>query len=920
MVRDNTEQAAPFRPIGLRLVRMVVMVGVISAITMIVLQTMYSIHNAQVTFDAQVREISRTRLPMLSSALWDIEPRLAQAQIDDIAEMPQIAGVTLVTAAGIDMQAGTVPPERATGAADATLDVMPPVPGTAALGRLFIKFDHNYLIRRVLVDTAMTTAFIGLFTALLCILLIRFLRAEVSIPLQRLLAHVNAMSPDAPGVPYDSGRTARPWCDELDQLAEGFSHLHGSIVRYVDERNRAEEALAEQRDQLEVKVAERTCDLEDARDKADQASRSKSEFLANMSHEIRTPINAIAGFTTLALRTELTPKQADYLNKISSATQGLLRIISDLLDFSKIEAGHLDMEYIPFRLSEVMDTMVNYVGPLAEHKGLELLIKVSADMPPQWKGDPLRVGQVLANLCSNAVKFTERGEVEVSVTLKTKTESTGRLLVSVRDTGIGLSPEQAGKLFQAFTQADTSTTRKFGGTGLGLVICQRLVSMMNGRIWLESEDGVGTTFYVEIELGVVPAAQAPQLPRLPPELAGKRALVVDDNANARQILSAQLVELGMEPHAVDSGQAALAELRQASREGYQYPLVLMDWKMPGLDGIATTRAIRSDRSIAGTPVIIMVTAYAREQVVNATDGAQLLDNILLKPVTACLLAETLCRTSSAELPRTGVMHATSRLGRLPGTRVLLVEDNPVNQQLARELLEMEGVQIFIADNGRIALNRLQEMGMTYFDAILLDLQMPEMDGYETARRIRLLPDNASLPVIAMTAHAMSEERERCLALGMQDHLAKPIDPELLVSKLMRWIGADNLARAALRATPIEKVKPQATMIESIPGIDMQAALQRCGGNAALMQDLLRMFQSHYGDAGERMSELCAAGRVKDAFHLAHTIKGAAANMAMTDLVKAATALEHTLREMIDAKPDAQLASAHVETGEKHDKV
>jgi PAS domain S-box-containing protein len=689
------------------------------------------------------------------------------------------------------------------------------------------------------------------------------------------------------------------WCTSHAKLIDRSDPSQGLVwvVQDITARKEIEQALQASLDQL----AEKTRDLETARDNADRANRSKSEFLANMSHEIRTPINAITGFTALALRTELNPKQTDYLEKIHTATHGLLRIISDLLDFSKIEAGHLDMETIPFRLSDVMDTTVTYVGALAERKGLELLIHIDPEVPTQWMGDPLRIGQVLTNLCGNAVKFTEQGEIEVRVALQSQTSDKARLLFTVRDTGIGLTPAQSSKLFQAFTQADASTTRKFGGTGLGLVICRRLVEMMNGRIWLESQDGLGTTFFFEIELALDEQGIAPHRLELPAELIGQPALVVDDNANARQILSSQLAELGMKPFAVDSGAAALTELRKASAAGNSYPVVLMDWRMPGLDGIDTTRVIRSDPLIAGTPVIIMVTAYAREQVMSAANDPHLLDDILLKPITPGLLAEILCRTRTPDLPVNERRSSAARLERLTGVRILLVEDNPINQQLATELLEQDGATVRVASNGVIALDVLWETGIDYFDIVLLDLQMPEMDGYQAATKIRRIPGNERLPVIALTAHAMLEERTRCLAMGMQDHIAKPIDPELLVSKVVQWVGPANLASAKVRPKAVDQPKMTAgTLPNVIDGVDLQAALKRCGGDARLLRNLLGQFHKYYADATEQFQTLCAVGKFDDAYNLAHTIRGAAANLGMSEVTAQAATLEQTLHELISS--------------------
>jgi two-component system, sensor histidine kinase and response regulator len=896
----------PFRAVGARLVRIVLLVASGCVIAATALQAVYAVRIARAEFDARLQEIRLSRLSTISAALRDNQPRLIQSQLKEIAALPQVAGVRLVINGGNIHEAGRKAVDEL--AADARMVTLNPAGQVS--GRLYLSADSQYVLRKVLFDTVLTASLIGLFTTLLCFVLIRTLRAEISGPLQRLMEHINAMSPDAPesfSTPYSSGRSSRPWRDELDQLGDSFASLHASLARFVQERHEAERALAMERDRLERKVAERTHELAIACDQADQANRSKSEFLANMSHEIRTPISAIAGFTTLAMRTELSPRQVDYLDKIAGATHALQRIISDVLDFSKIEAGRLEMERVPFSLHDVLDTAVTYVGAQAERKGLEMLIRVAPGVPSHCIGDPLRLGQILSNLCSNAVKFTDQGEVEVCVSLASaplQEDDRVRLLFSVRDTGIGLTDEQSSQLFKAFAQADSSTSRKFGGTGLGLVICKRLAALMQGDIWLESRKDAGTTFFFDVELTAMTVEAVPAMPVLPAELAGKRALVVDDNASARQILAAELAELGMEPHVVESGDAAIAELRRATRNGQPYPVVLMDWRMPGLDGVAATRAIRGDKEIAGTPVIIMVTAYAREQVIGTNVDPGMLDNILLKPVTTRLLAQTLCGNEKPAPPQPPEPKLAPEQ-RLPGVRLLLVEDNPVNQQLARELLEMEGATVSIAENGRIALGKLAARPVGHFHAVLLDLQMPEMDGYETARRIRELPEHSGLPMIAMTAHAMREERERCLAIGMNDHLAKPIDTELLVSTLMQWIGSNSARTAQALPRSASEGSVHAMLTTDLPGIDMKAALKRCGDNARLLQDLLAMFHANYADTTTRMRRLCAEGRWKEASELAHTIKGAAANLAMDELASTAGGLEQALRSGMLAEAAAR---------------
>lgn len=711
-----------------------------------------------------------------------------------------------------------------------------------------------------------------------------------------------------------SVRLAPPGKDEIGSLYVAFNRLIERV------RSREDDILALNRS-LEAKVAKRTRDLEAARDNADRANQGKSEFLANMSHEIRTPINAITGFTSLALRTQLSAKQQSYLDKTQIAAQGLLRIINDLLDFSKIEAGHLDMEHIGFDLAEVLDSTIAHVGSLAERKGLEVLIELAPDVPTRLLGDPLRLGQVLINLCSNAVKFTEQGEVEVRVERYQQQEQTLRLHFSVRDTGIGLTPEQSAKLFQAFTQADTSTTRRFGGTGLGLVICERIVSMMHGRIWLESEVGLGTTFHFIVELEVDTAPIAVKSGYLPTSLDGRIALIVDDNANARQILLAQLTGLGMRARAVESGEAALSELQRASNNGEPYPLVLMDWKMPGLDGLSATRAIRADPAISQTPVIIMVTAFGREQAMGAPDNMALLDGVLIKPVTPALLAETLSRAvaGSTDPVREQKMDPLLRTHGLAGVRLLLVEDNPVNQSLAMELLEQEGADVTIAGNGRIAIHALETLGYDHFDVILMDLQMPEMDGYEATQHIRRQAAGKDIPLLAMTAHAMLEERERCLALGMNDHISKPIDPGLMVRKIQQWIGDARLADASRRpgalgnvSTPDRDAKPT-SLPDELPGVDLVAGLWRCNGDTQLLRDLLVQFAAHYADSAQHLYAAVAGQRLQDARFLAHTIKGAAANLGANALAKAAAQLNTSLERGADpALADllAAFAAAH----------
>jgi two-component system, sensor histidine kinase and response regulator len=809
--------------------------------------------------------------------------RVAYAQLED-AKGAAFARIGLVKpeAAPVPMVAG----ESARFDQDLLHVAVPVTEKQRVVGHLRAGFRLTELSEA----TGRETRFLWLLLAVVMVisyLLAQVLQRFITSPLLALQTHANRVAET-----HDySAPLAPPGRDEVGSLYAAFNHLMTRI------KEREAEILDLNRS-LEAKVVERTRDLEAERDRADEASRGKSEFLANMSHEIRTPINAVMGFTALALRTQLDARQRGYLQKIETASAGLLRIVNDLLDFSKIEAGKVELEHVPFRLSEVTTTVLGYVSTLAEQKGLELLVDMGADVPPNWVGDPLRLGQILINLCSNAVKFTASGEVELRVIMTARQERVGRLLFAVRDTGIGLTADQSARLFQAFMQADTSTTRRFGGTGLGLVISQRLTELMQGRIWLESTPGLGTTFFVEVELEMAGDLPRHESDLSPGALKDTRVLVVDDNAHARQILVAQLSALGMQAEAVESGEAALAKLRAASENKAPFPIVLMDWKMPGADGIAATRSIRADPQIAGTPVVIMVTAYGREQALAAREDASLLDGVLLKPVTPELLSETLARALGGGDRMVLAPASHERRQRLLGVHLLLTEDNPTNQQLATELLQQEGATLEIASDGSEALAALARH--THFDAILMDLQMPVMDGYEAARRIRADPSLASVPLIAMTAHAMAEERERCLAVGMNDHISKPIDPESMVAKIAFWIGSEKLATAAARASAV--IASVATPVSdtrgwpaSLPGFDLQDGLDRCNGNAALYQRLLDGFGEAHRQDAETLTAFALRDDAEGLAFAAHRIRGAAANLSAVDIARTLGELEHAAR-------------------------